>query len=166
MSPAVIRKIFLHGLDSSSQGTKGRFFQEHFTDFCCPDFSGNLDERLGQLEKICTLPGKVLLVGSSFGGLMATCYAIAHPDKVSGLILLAPALNFADYAPPPQAVTPPTLLIIGRQDQVTPARLVVTLAEQTFTNLKVILVDDDHLLRSSFPQFDWPKLCAEQLTYF
>lgn len=159
MKSTSIGKIFLHGLDSSSQGNKGRFFQEHFREISCPDFSGDLQARLDQLDAVCASHnGPLLLIGSSFGGLMATCYAIAHPDQVARLILLAPALNFADYTPPPQPIAIPTLLIIGEQDQVTPANLVVPLAQQTFSRLETLLVNDDHLLRATFPGLDWSGL--------
>ena len=33
---------FLHGLDSSGSGTKGRFFALNFPHVVCPDFAGPL----------------------------------------------------------------------------------------------------------------------------
>jgi pimeloyl-ACP methyl ester carboxylesterase len=32
--------------------------------------------------------GPFLLLGASFGGLVASAYAIAHPDRVAGVVLL------------------------------------------------------------------------------
>lgn len=149
---------FLHGLDSSGSGTKGRFFAQTFPHVICPDFTGTLADRLRQLEKSVGDRGQLILIGSSFGGLMATCYALAHPEKTARLILLAPALNFAGYRPPAQLLPTPTFLLIGQNDTVTPVGLVVPLAKATFANLQVRIADDDHLLHATFAQLDWQKL--------
>lgn len=153
--------FFLHGLDSSGQGTKGRFFAEHFPHIHCPDFSGPLAERLGKLTNLCQGPSKVTLIGSSFGGLMATCYAIRFPEKVARLILLAPALNFGGYSPPPTKLQVPTLLIIGREDTVTPADAVIPLAQQSFVNLEISIEPDDHLLHETFMTKPWHELLMD-----
>lgn len=149
---------FLHGLDSSSLGTKGRFFEERFPDVVRPNFYGNLAERLEQFEEICNQDGPHILIGSSFGGLMATHFAIAQPQKVARLILLAPALNFAGFVPPPRPVQVQTLVVIGKDDHVTPLELVVPLARRTFSTMELILAEDDHLLHDTFAGLDWQKL--------
>ena len=154
-------KFFLHGLDSSSLGTKAQYFSGNFPDIICPDFHGNLEERLAQLETLCKNAANLLLIGSSFGGLMATCFAISHPEQVKRLILLAPALNFAGFSPPARQISIPTLLIIGKDDTVTPPHLVLPLAQKTFSHLDLHLVDDDHLLRESFLSLNWPELVAK-----
>ncbi len=41
--------------------------------------------------------GPFLLLGASFGGLVAGVYAVAHPDRVAGVLLLDASLT-ADYA--------------------------------------------------------------------
>ncbi|MBU1641709.1 MAG: alpha/beta fold hydrolase [Proteobacteria bacterium] len=150
--------LFLHGLDSSSRGSKGRFFQSHFPAVNCPDFSGNLDQRLAQLSALCSGIGDLVLIGSSLGGLMASSFAIANPERVSRLILLAPALNFPGFAPPVQKIDVPTLLVMGRDDTVCPPKLVEPLAAATFSNLEVRLGEDDHLLRRMFLALEWPTL--------
>lgn len=150
--------IFLHGLDSSGRGTKGRFLAVNFPEVLCPDFSGSLQDRLDQLALLCTGQKELVLIGSSFGGLMATCFALANPGCVRRLILLAPALNFTEYVPPARPIDIPTLLVIGKHDTVTPPELVLPLAERTFADLTVTLVDDDHLLHATFPTLEWPVL--------
>ncbi len=152
------KALFLHGLDSSSQGTKGRYFREHFPDVLCPDFSGDLGQRLAQLEELCLDLPRLTLIGSSFGGLMATCFAISHPQQVNKLILLAPALNFADFQAPAQKVEAPTLLVMGSKDTVCPPELVQPLAEATFVDVEIRIGDDDHLLRRMFHEVDWQAL--------
>lgn len=154
--------IFLHGLDSSGRGTKGSYIAAHFPEVLCPDFSGSLQDRLDQLALLCTGKRDLVLIGSSFGGLMATCFALAHPGCVRRLILLAPALNFTEYAPPARPLDIPTLLVIGKDDTVTPPELVLPLAERTFAELTVELVDDDHLLHATFSTLPWPALIREE----
>ena len=153
--------LFLHGLDSSSQGTKGRFFKTHFSHVIRPDFSGDLGERLQHLEKIYENKTNLIFIGTSFGGLMAACFALKYPKRVDKLILLAPALNYEDYRAPEVMLTIPTTLVIGQHDTVTPAELVVPLAEKTFSNLEICIVDDDHMLHNNFKQMDWDELISE-----
>lgn len=149
--------FFLHGLDSSSRGTKGRFFSDNFPEVISSDFKGTLANRLEQLHRLCSESTDITLIGSSFGGLMATCYAVTYPEKIHNLILMAPALNYANFKPPLRKLHAQTLVIIGKNDVVTPPNLVVPLAEETFSNLKIQIPDDDHLLHQSFAQLDWPS---------
>ena len=150
--------LFLHGLDSSSQGTKGCFFKTHFPHVIRPDFSGDLEERLQHLEKICAEKNNLTFIGTSFGGLMAACFALKYSKRVAKLILLAPALNYEDYHAPEVMLTIPTILVIGQHDTVTPPDLVIPLAEKTFSNLEIRIEDDDHMLHNSFKQLDWKEL--------
>lgn len=149
---------FLHGLDSSGKGTKGRFFTQHFPQVLCPDFVGTLVNRLLQMEALCKKQQPLTLIGSSFGGLMATCYATKHAEKITRLVLLAPALNFEAYQPPAEPLQIPTLVIIGKNDTVTPAALVAPLAEATFADLEIRIENDDHMLHSTFQHLDWQKI--------
>jgi len=152
--------FFLHGLDSSGRGTKGRFFAENYPFVKCPDFTGSLQNRLLQLENICGGSSELTFIGSSFGGLMATCFAMEHPLQVKNLYLLAPALNFPDFTPPAQKISVNTTIVIGEFDEVTPADPVLKLAGQTFTNLEVEVVADDHFLHKTFTLLDWAKLLS------
>ncbi|MBM9514332.1 alpha/beta fold hydrolase [Desulfogranum marinum] len=152
---------FLHGLESSSQGTKGRWFDEHFPNMIVPDFKGTLEERLTQLDQLCGDGKDLLFVGSSFGGLMATVYASRHPLACRRLILLAPALNYDGYVPSEKPIQVPTLLVIGRHDTVTPPDRVVPLAEKSFADIEIRVEDDDHMLHNMFPALDWSLLLGK-----
>lgn len=154
--------LFLHGLDSSGQGTKGKWFAEHFPEMLIHDYHGTLDQRLAQLQAVCGKDRNLILVGSSFGGLMATCFALHCREQCKRLILLAPALNFDSYTPPQKKLQVPTQLIIGKEDTVTPPDLVLPLAEQTFSRLSTAVLEDDHMLHASFFQLDWQTLLGEQ----
>lgn len=154
----MITTLFLHGLDSSGNGTKGQFFKKHFPAIQCPDFSGTLDERLEQLEQLCRGKSNLQLIGSSFGGLMAVNFSLLHPIRVRKLILLAPALNFEGFVPPDVPLEIKSLLIIGKEDTVTPIDPVVFLAKKTLLNLETQVFEDDHLLHSTFPGLDWENI--------
>lgn len=154
----MIKRIFLHGLDSSGSGTKGTFFSTRFPDMIRPDFTGTLTQRMTQLYSLLEQDTDLIAVGSSFGGLMGACLAIEHPQRVRRLIMLAPALNFHEYQIPRNKIDTETVLVIGKDDVVTPPDIVVPAAEATFANLRISIVDDDHLLHHSFSDLDWDSL--------
>ena len=154
-------QFFLHGLESSSRGTKGRWFAENYPHMIIPDFKGDLSLRLHSLEKLCGNKKNLVLVGSSFGGLMATVFAIAHENQCSRLILLAPALNFSEFLPPEKKISTPTRLFIGKHDTVTPPDKVLPLANQTFSNLDVTMCNDDHMLHTAFYKLDWQDMLKD-----
>jgi len=155
-------RVFIHGLESSSQGTKGIYFREKFPDMMIRDYTGSLENRMTQLTAALAGKTDLILVGSSYGGLMAAIYACLHPDKVKRLILLAPALDlepFQVYLN--NRLTIPTVVYHGRQDDVVPPEPVRELAEKLFVHLEYHAVDDDHPLSRSFETLDWDNLLKE-----
>lgn len=154
-----ITRVFVHGLDSSSRGTKGTYFRARYPEMLLEDFPGPLATRMEKLDR--SLRGKedLILVGSSYGGLMAALFACAHRDRIRRLILLAPALEHADfrpwYAAPLQS---PVALYHGRHDSVVPPGPTRRIAELLFGSLDYHLVDDDHDLHRVFPTLDWNGL--------
>ncbi len=113
------------------------------------------------LEGLCTPWDDLVMIGSSFGGLMATCFAIKHPAKIRKLILLAPALNFPEFTVPEKQISVPVLLLIGQKDTVTPPNIVIPLARETFANLAIQEMDDDHMLHRTFTSLDWLRLLSD-----
>ena len=154
----MIRRIFLHGFDSSGRGTKGTYFSIRYPDMLRPDFDGTLQQRLSQLHDLLADEQKFIVVGSSFGGLMGACLALNQPQRVHRLIMLAPALNFDEFQAPARKIETETVLVIGEHDGVTPPDIVVPAAESTFSDLQVSIVDDDHLLHQTFSSLDWDYL--------
>ena len=152
-------KIFLHGLDSGNQGTKGRFFQERYPDVIVPNFNGPLAERMEKLKGILLGETGIIIVGSSFGGLMAAIFAIENASQVDRLVLLAPAINLLssmNYKGKNTSV--PAWVFHGKNDEVIPLNQVEAMARKLFSQLSFHVVDDDHFLHNTFKSLDWDKL--------
>ncbi|MHA1674923.1 MAG: alpha/beta hydrolase, partial [Promethearchaeota archaeon] len=100
------------------------------------------------------------LIGSSFGGLMATLLAIKHPQKVSRLILMAPALipPYFSALDGNIRVSCPTTIIHGIDDEVVAFDQVKPIAEDLFTDLRYIAVADDHRLHRTTEELPWQEL--------
>ncbi len=77
-----LTRAFIHGLESSSQGTKGVFFTERYPDMIIEDFVGTFNQRMNKLNKLLSDKANLILVGSSYGGLMATVYACNYAEKI------------------------------------------------------------------------------------
>jgi pimeloyl-ACP methyl ester carboxylesterase len=154
-----VTRVFIHGLDSSSRGTKGTFFHERYPEMIREDFSGSLEQRMAQLERRLAAKSNLILVGSSYGGLMAAQFACKNESRIRRLILLAPALDHGDFSP--YYATPlelPVTLYHGRQDIVVPLGPTRRIVERLFLNLEIHLVNDDHDLHLVFPTLDWDML--------
>lgn len=61
-----------------------------------PDFGDYLDEVEEGFQAARLLGDRVLVVGTSLGGLLSTWLAARHPDEVAGLILASPFFAFRD----------------------------------------------------------------------
>jgi len=154
-----ITRVFIHGLDSSSRGTKGSYFRERYPQMIMEDYSGSLDERMEKLNGDLAGKENLILVGSSYGGLMAALFACRHETIVRRLILLAPALGHGDFgARFAQPALIPVVLYHGRFDDVVPAEPTRRTAARLFANLEYHLVEDDHNLHRIFPMLDWNGL--------
>jgi pimeloyl-ACP methyl ester carboxylesterase len=154
----IITRVFIHGLDSSSRGTKGCFFRERYPEMFTEDYSGPLEERMAKLERELSGKRDLILVGSSYGGLMAAIYACRNEACVRRLVLLAPALGHADFSDCRQPLQIPVTLYHGRFDDVVPPAPIRQIAIRLFANLDHNIVEDDHDLHQIFPKLDWDSL--------
>jgi pimeloyl-ACP methyl ester carboxylesterase len=158
-----ITRVFIHGLDSSSRGTKGSFFRERYPGMFMEDYLGPLEERMAQLEKGLAGKRNLILVGSSCGGLMAAIFACRNETRIRRLILLAPALGHADLnATFPRPLQIPVTLYHGRFDDVVLPEPTRQSAARLFANLDYHLVEDDHNLHRIFPTLRWDVLLEIQ----
>ncbi len=154
--------MFIHGLASSGQGDKATFLRGLFPDLLAPDFTGTLEQRMTQLTTTLGDTSGWTLIGSSFGGLMATAFACQHPGQVHRLILLAPALIWPDFVRNlPAATGVPTVIYHGRADDVVPLAPTQQLAARLFSNLVFHEVDDTHDLHATVRTIDWLMLLKE-----
>ncbi len=154
-------RIFIHGLESSNKGTKAIFFKERFPDMIIPYFRGDLDTRMNLLRQVLHGKESIIIVGSSFGGLMATLFTLEAPERVEKMILLAPAINFLEpelYET--NTLSLPVWIYHGIHDEVIPIDIVKTVANKLFTALTFNQVEDDHVLHKTFKTMPWNNLLS------
>jgi len=142
-----LRVLFVHGLESNPQGTKARFLASHF-DALTPamntqDFEGCIAQ---QAAAIATFAPDVV-VGSSFGGAVAT--ALLQRGVWRGpTVLLCPAaarMGLASTLPP---ATPITLVHGTRDDLIPLGDSEALLAGTDPAWVQWVTVDDGHRLQS------------------
>ena len=151
--------VFIHGLESTAQGTKGQFFRQLFPQMIIEDYTGDFATRMRKLDSLLSGKSYLILVGSSYGGLMATQYAIDNEERVKKMILLAPALNLTEFKPPEHTkLHLPVIIYHGNNDDVVNPNIVKNIALKYFSNLEHHLVNDDHSLHITFPALDWTNL--------
>ena len=153
--------IFLHGLESNSQGFKPTLLRGLFPGMLTPDFSGPLAARMAALYPILGDDPGWTIIGSSFGGLMGALFTCQRPAQVRKLVLLAPALVLPEFASaPPAPVDTPTVVYHGQQDDIVPLEPTRRLAERVFCKLEFHVVEDGHRLQQTVQQIDWEKLLS------
>ena len=97
--------LYLHGFASSPQASKATFLSRKFAergvrmlvpDLNEPDFSTlTVTRMLQQVESaLASAQRPFVVIGSSLGGFVAVHAALRYADRVSRLVLLAPALDF------------------------------------------------------------------------
>jgi len=62
--------VFIHGLESTAQGTKGLFFRQFFPQMIIEDYTGDFSTRMRKLNRLLSGKNDLIIVGSSYGGLM------------------------------------------------------------------------------------------------
>ena len=151
--------VFIHGLESTSQGVKGKFFRQYFPGMIIEDYTGNFAERMRKLSRLLAAKHNLILVGSSYGGLMAAQFALQNEKLVQKMILLAPALNLPEFSPTAQQqLNIPVIIYHGTDDNIVDPYAVKSIAGKVFRQLEHHLVKDDHSLHKTFPSLDWEKI--------
>ena len=137
---------FFHGLESGPHGTKFRRLSAD-VDVVSPDFQGmDIWQRLDKAARLTEGRTDLIVVGSSFGGLLAALLYSRHPDRFRGYVLLAPALHH-DAADQVERMPESAIVIHGTRDDVVPLEAVRERCAQH--DVEVTEVDDDHRLHGS-----------------
>ena len=148
------RLVFAHGLEGSPSGRKATALRAAGFPVTAPDFGRlGLAERVEILERE-TRMGRVVLVGSSYGGLVAALVAQRHPQRFDGLLLCAPALALPESPnDEPQQLRAPagltTLILHGRRDTIVPIAWSREYQQRSGDHVTLHEVDDDHRLAAS-----------------
>ncbi len=116
-SPSIGRTavVYLHGFMSDQSGEKAARLREELTfselNYITFDFrghgksSGSIEEMTGTRlledlrlidDRLCKDAQKLVLIGSSMGGWVASWYATLYPARIAACVLIAPALRFGD----------------------------------------------------------------------
>ncbi len=154
--------IFAHGLEGSPQGTKVQALTAAGVEVTAPDFNGEaLAERVLRLRAALDVAtrgdARVLLAGSSYGGLCAAAVAGDYAPHLCGLLLLAPAFGHREPGPEGESeivgadlVAPavPTSVIHGHADTICAFADSVAYAERS-VDVRLLEVDDEHRLVNS-----------------
>ena len=162
--------IFIHGLESSGKGFKGTYLKNLFPDILTPNFKkynvnitleNLLKKRMGQLDLILKQGKLWTIIGSSFGGLMATLYALRNSEKIKRLILLAPflatpMLQIDNKSP----LNIPTIIFHGKYDDIAQYKASRKHAYKLFTNLEFNTTEDHHDLNNTITTLNWSKIIS------
>jgi pimeloyl-ACP methyl ester carboxylesterase len=145
--------VFSHGKDSEPWGSKivamAQVARAHGLMVESVDYRGIDDpfERGQRLLDVCgSLPGELVLVGSSLGGLISAVVSTQVPTR--GMFLLAPAFYMPGYERhTPEPAQCPLTIVHGWNDEVVPAENSIVYARQYKATLH--LIDSDHRLTAN-----------------
>lgn len=162
--------IFIHGLESSGKGFKALYLKKIIPEILTPDFvkfdskkpmGDLLNARMVQLNDILKERKKWVIIGSSFGGLMAVLYTFQNPKRVNRLILLAPYLatrlvKWSEYSP----INTSVIVFHGKKDEIANFKQSREKAYMLFTNLEFNETEDDHNLNKTVERLNWTDLTS------
>ena len=146
--------VWAHGLWGSPNGSKVTAIRESGIEVISPDFNEmELIDRVELLKETIEI-GNVVLAGSSWGGLACALTAIQIPEKLKGLLLLAPALHYPESPndEPEKLIAPdsvPVTIIHSTTDDIAPISASKNYIERSGNNVQLIEVEDNHVLENS-----------------
>ena len=146
--------VWAHGLGGSPNGSKVTAIRESGIEVISPDFNEmELIDRVELLKETIEI-GNVVLAGSSWGGLACALTAMQIPEKLKGLLLLAPALHYPESPndEPEKLIAPdsvPVTIIHSTTDDIVPISASKNYIERSGNNVQLIEVEDNHVLEDS-----------------
>jgi predicted alpha/beta hydrolase family esterase len=154
-----LKLYFFHGLEGSPQGNKPQFLRKYYPDLITPPLPPDIKKREKILEE--QVHGPAYLIGSSLGALSAILFAMKHPEKILGMVLLVPAVGLFDVSLIPEnildimstCVIPdpiPTIVIAAEKDEVIPMKAIEDMIARSLSSkIEFRAVDDDHSMSRS-----------------
>ena len=139
--------MFFHGKESGPYGSKFVSLNREFT-VDSPDFQGmDIWERLETADNLTTGMKDLVVVGSSYGGLLAALLYSRRPERFKGYVLLAPALYDAhdDAVSTIERVPENAVVIHGTEDAIVPIESVRKFCDRF--GVEMVEVSDGHRLR-------------------
>ena len=149
-----IMLVWAHGLWGSPNGSKVTAIRKSGIKVISPDFNEmELIDRVELLKETIEI-GNVVLAGSSWGGLACALTAMQIPEKLKGLLLLAPALHYPESPndEPEKLIAPdsvPVTIIHSTTDDIVPISASKNYIERSGNNVQLIEVEDNHVLEDS-----------------
>ena len=146
--------LWAHGLWGSPNGSKITAIRDSGIKAISPDFNEmELIDRVELIKKEMER-GDIVLAGSSWGGLACALAAQDKPEKMKGLLLLAPALAFPEppNEDPEKLLAPkdfPVTIIHSVTDDIVPIKSSKDYLRRSGDNVKLIEVEDSHVLENS-----------------
>ena len=146
--------LWAHGLWGSPNGSKITAIRDSGIKAITPDFNEmELIDRVELIKKEMER-GDIVLAGSSWGGLACALAAQDKPEKMKGLLLLAPALAFPEppNEDPEKLLAPkdfPVTIIHSVTDDIVPIKSSKDYLRRSGDNVKLIEVEDSHVLENS-----------------
>lgn len=155
--------LFLHGKESTPTGRKYQALSEHF-EVDNPDFQGmDIWQRLTYLHTYTAGRSDLVMVGSSYGGLLAALMYAKAPERFRGYLLMAPAF-YSEHEDAMLAISrvPDIARVIhGTHDETVPVEEARAFCEKV--GLEFVEVDGDHrlaeyasLMVESVRELFWP----------
>ena len=92
---------------------------------------------------------QTVLIGPSMGGRIAMEFAIHHPERIAGLVLVG-AVGVEENRAGLAAITAPSLIVWGGEDQISP-----------LTNCDILLAELQNATREIYPEAPHPCYLAQ-----
>ena len=146
--------IWAHGLWGSPNGSKVTAIRESGIEVVSPDFNNmELEQRIDILNELVSNK-KVVLAGSSYGGLACALVAQQQPEQIKAMLLLAPALHLPESPNnvPENLVAPkdlPITIIHSTTDEIVPISASQDYMDRSENKINLIEVEDSHVLENS-----------------
>lgn len=152
---------FFHGLESGPHGAKYHLIKQEHPELESPDFQKmDINERIAAASKLTQGQQNLTLIGSSFGGLLAARLYSLFPERISTLVLLAPALHTEEGDKVERMPNAAHVRVLhGYDDEIVPHNKITAFCQRF--ELPLTSVYDAHRLSSESSQQAILQLLAE-----